>query len=210
MGALSPALLSLTLVPLLVVLAGFRAISGEREDGNLTMLLASGVSPRTLVAGKTAALATVAGAALALKGAIELGALTLAGGSVPIDRFIGLQGVHAVYVVIWVLLTIGISARVRTSQVALSVLLTLWLVNSFVLPRIAGSVGRLAHQEPSTEQFRAAIQHDITYRADGTPWVEGWSKSLVAETPSSDTSRACTRFTVSRRRGTTPCRSPAR
>ena len=182
MSALSPALLSLTLVPLIVVLTGFRAISGEREGGNLSLLLASGVSPRTLVAGKMAALMVVGGAALVVKAGVELGALGFSGTGVPIDRFVGLQLVHAAYVLIWICLTVAISARAISSQVALSVLLTLWLVNSFVLPRVGASVGRLVVQEPSTEQFRAAIQHDITYRPDGTPWVNDWSKTLIAET----------------------------
>jgi ABC-2 type transport system permease protein len=182
MSPLSPALLSLTLVPLIVILTGYRAISGEREGGNLNLVLASGVSPRTLIAGKAAALIVVGASALTIKAGIELAFLAMSGATVPVDRFVGLQLVHAAYVLIWICLTIAISARARSSQMALSLLLALWIVNSFVLPRVGATVGRLAIAEPSTEEFRAAIQHDITYRPDGTPWVNEWSKALVAET----------------------------
>lgn len=184
MSPLSPALLSLTLVPLVIILIGYRAISGEREGGNLSLVLASGVSPRALISGKAAALLVVGVAALAIKAAIELAFVVVAtsGANIPIDRFIGLQLVHAAYMLIWIGLTIAISARARSSQLALSFLLALWIVNSFVLPRVGATVGRLAVAEPSTEEFRAAIQHDITYKADGTPWVNEWSKALVAET----------------------------
>jgi ABC-2 type transport system permease protein len=182
MSPLSPALLSLTLVPLVIILIGYRAISGEREGGNLSLVLASGVSPRVLIVGKAAALLVVGVAALTIKAGIELVFLAMAGTNVPIDRFVGLQLVHAAYVLIWIGLTIAISARARSSQLALSLLLALWIVNSFVLPRVGATVGRLAIAEPSTEEFRAAIQHDITYKADGTPWVNEWSKALVAET----------------------------
>jgi ABC-2 type transport system permease protein len=182
MGQLSPALLSLTLVPLIIAIIGGRAISGEREGGNLSVLLASGVSPRGLVVGKTVALCVVAAVAMVATGAIEIVALSLSGAGVPIERFLGLRLVHASYAFIWVCLALGVSARVRSSQVALSILLTLWLANSLVLPRVAGSVGRLAVREPSTEEFRAAIQHDIAYGPDGTPWAETWSKQLIAAT----------------------------
>jgi ABC-2 type transport system permease protein len=182
MSPLSPALLSLTLVPLVIILIGYRAISGEREGGNLSLVLASGVSPRALIAGKAAALLVVGVAALTIKAGIELVFLAMSGTNVPIDRFIGLQLVHAAYVLIWISLTIAISARARSSQLALPLLLALWIVNSFVLPRVGATVGRLAIAEPSTEEFRAAIQHDITYKSDDTPWVNEWSKALVTET----------------------------
>lgn len=182
MSLLSPAQLALALVPLLVVLAGFRAISGEREGGNLGLLLASGVSPWAILAGKTAALALVGALAIAVKAALEIAALLLSGGAVPVGRLFGLECVHAVYTLIWVFATIGVSARVRSSQTTLSILLALWLANSFVLPRVAASVGRLAVPGPSTEEFRAAIQHDITYRPDGRPWVNDWSKGLIVQT----------------------------
>lgn len=40
LAPLSPALLSLTLIPLLIILFGYRSVSGEREDGNLSTLRA--------------------------------------------------------------------------------------------------------------------------------------------------------------------------
>jgi ABC-2 type transport system permease protein len=179
---LSPSLLSLTLVPLVVILAGFRAISGEREGGSLATLLASGVNPRHLVLGKLVALGAIAVALIGLKTGIESAGLLLTGTAVPIGRLSGIEGVHGAYVMVWVLVTIAVSARVRSSRAALMILLTVWLANSFVMPRIAASIGRLVVAEPSTEQFRAAIQHDISFREDGAAWVADWSKNLISET----------------------------
>jgi ABC-2 type transport system permease protein len=181
-GALSPALLSLTLVPLAIILIGYGAVTRERESGSLGMALASGVSPRALLGGKVAAVAIVAIGIVALKTSIDALGVSLAGATLPIGRLLGVELVHATYALVWVALTIGVSARTRSSQTALSILLTLWVANSFVLPRVAASVGRLVVQEPSTEAFRAAIQHDITYRPDGTPWVANWSQALISET----------------------------
>jgi ABC-2 type transport system permease protein len=117
-----------------------------------------------------------------LKSGIDAAGVALAGDTLPAGRLLGVELVHVVYVLVWVCLAIGVSARVRSSETALSILLALWVVNSFVLPRVAASAGRLVVQEPSTEEFRAAIQHDITYRPDGTPWVAEWSKNLIATT----------------------------
>lgn len=179
---LSPALLALTVIPLLVILAGVAMLSGEREGGNLGLLLGSGTRPRTLVGGKTAALAAIALLLLAIKAAIELAALIFAGQPIAFERFAGVQLVHLAYVLIWVFLTIGLSARVRSTRVALAIAVTFWAVNSFVLPRVAASAGRLFVQEPSIDEFRAAIQHDISFNPDGTPWVNNWSKNLITET----------------------------
>lgn len=182
LGALSPALVSLTLVPLAIVLAGYGAVARERESGSLGLVLASGGSHRAVIMGKAAATATVAAGIIALKVVIDALGVWSAGATMPVGRLLGVELVHAVYALVWVGLAIGVSARARTSQTALSILLALWAVNSFVLPRVASSVGRLVVQEPSAEEFRAAMLHDITYRPDGTPWVADWSRSLVSET----------------------------
>jgi ABC-2 type transport system permease protein len=55
LGTLSPALLSLTIISLMIILAGYGALTRERESGTLGMLLAGGVSPGRLLAGKVAA-----------------------------------------------------------------------------------------------------------------------------------------------------------
>jgi ABC-2 type transport system permease protein len=182
LSPLSSSLMALTLIPLLIILCGVRMLSGEREDGNLSLLLSSGTSPRALVAGKTAALAAIAALLITVKVVIEIAALLSAGLPVEWERVVGVQLVHAGYVAIWVCLVIGLSARVRSTQLALTIALSLWLVNSFVLPRAAASAGRLAVAEPSIDEFRAAIQHDISFNEDGTPWVNEWSKSLISET----------------------------
>lgn len=182
LGTLSPALLSLVLGPLVIVLVGYGAVTRERESGSLSMLLASGVSPRTLVAGKMAAVAMAAAGLMALKTGLDALGVSLADTAMPLGRLLGVELVHAAYLLVWVALSVGVSARARSSQTALAILLTLWVANSFVLPRAAASVGRLVVQEPSLDAFRAAIQHDITYRPDGTPWVNDWSSRLVSET----------------------------
>jgi len=178
----SPAWLALTLLPFVVIAAGHRAISGERETGNLGLLLGSGVSRRALLGGKLLALAGVALALCAAKAAIDLAAIAVVDGTLPWGRWLGLEAVCVAYLGIWVCLAVGASARLGTSQRALMLLLGLWMVNTVVVPRVAASVGRLIEREPSLSEFRAAMQRDITYQPDGRAWVETWSSQLVAQT----------------------------
>ena len=178
----SPAWLALTLLPFVVIVAGHRALSGERESGNLGVLLGTGVSSGTLVAGKVLAVAGVALCLCLAKAAIDLAALLIAGGAPPWGRWLGLEAVHAAYLGVWVCLAVGASARLKTSQRALMLLVAIWMVNTVVVPRVASSIGRLVVQEPSLSEFRAAIQRDITYLPDGRPWVETWSGRLIQET----------------------------
>jgi len=178
----SPSWLGLTLLPFVIIVAGHRAITGERESGNLGLLVATGVSPRILVGGKALALAAVAILLGLARAAIDAAAVIGADATPPWARLAGLEAVHLAYLLVWVCLVVGTSARVRTSQTALMLLLGLWMVNTVVVPRVASSVGRLVVQEPSLSEFRAAIQRDITYLPDGRAWVESWSGRLVQDT----------------------------
>ena len=54
-GRLTPASVLALLLPLLVVVAGFAAVSGEREGGTLGVLLTQGATPAQILAGKVLA-----------------------------------------------------------------------------------------------------------------------------------------------------------
>jgi len=144
--------------------------------------MATGIGPRQILGGKAAALMSIAAVILVAKALLEGVAVWQLGASGDWARYTCLQVLHAVYAAVWVLLVLGVSARVRSSSKTSAVLLALWTASTFVAPRIAGSIGRLVVREPSVEEFRAAIQHDISTREDGTPWVEQWSKQLIEDT----------------------------
>src|SRR5262249_5721137 len=64
-GSLSPAWVLQILFPLLIVILGSNAMSGERERGTLRQLLSLGVPTRNLLLGKTLALASCVAALIA-------------------------------------------------------------------------------------------------------------------------------------------------
>jgi len=182
MAGLSPSLIALSLIPLLLILFGYGLVSKERETGTLAQLLATGIGSGQILWGKAAALAVLGTGLVVTKLLMEAAALVWIGGSVDVARFAGLEVLQWFHAMVWVFLILSISARARASHAALALLLMAWVANGFLLPRVAGSAGRLAAPEPSVEEFRAAMQHDISFREDGKRWVDDWSKSLIAET----------------------------
>jgi len=155
----------LVLLPLFIVLVAFAAFSGEREQGTLRQLMSLGVAKRDLFLGKAAGVAgalalvvipvTVAGvAALALTS--EFGSPLH-----DLSRAALLAVTYFVYFAIVIAVALGVSARLRSSRLALLALLSLWFVNTLMAPRVATDVAAALHPTPSALQFQAAIEKDL-------------------------------------------------
>jgi ABC-2 type transport system permease protein len=180
-GELSPGVVGLALLSLFAVLTGYGVVAADRRDGTLRLLLASGASPLAIVSGKVAGLASAMGILWLVKVVIE----GLAARPASVDqwlRFVAFEGVHLVYAAIWVLIAVSVSTLVRQPGTALALLLLCWIGNTILLPRIASSVVRLALHEPSAAEFSERIRHDISFREDGSEWVNAWSQKLIADT----------------------------
>jgi len=100
---LTPAIAYQLLIPLVLVVAGFGAISREREAGTDRQLVTSGVSPVMIWLGKTTALAGVGGLLLIslLIGIVFSGAVPIVG----LTFFLG----YALYLLVWIFVWIGLS-----------------------------------------------------------------------------------------------------
>jgi ABC-2 type transport system permease protein len=157
-GDLTVALLLQVVLPLVVVLLAFNAFAGERERGTLRQLLSLGVRPRDLVLGKALGL----GAALAVIAvpAAVLGAtaLVLTGPVAGVSRFALLTLVYAVYLTLFLLLTLGISARSSSPRLALVVMLGVWGVNCLLAPRALADFAAARHPLPEPVAFKARLK----------------------------------------------------
>jgi ABC-2 type transport system permease protein len=164
LAQMSPAFVLTALLPLLVIALGFSSVSRERESGTLRMLHGAGLSARWLLAGKAAALLVVAGSlvALAMIASFMLTWWNGAGNADALKRFalIGVSGL--VYIAIFVLLTLAVSCRVRSSRTTLFVLLAIWLAWTFVVPRLGAATAASATELPTPDEFWQAIRHDYT------------------------------------------------
>jgi ABC-2 type transport system permease protein len=153
------------LVPLFIVLMTFSAFAGEREQGTLRQLLSLGVSPRALALGKAAGIALALALILvpaAILGVVAL-ALTSNTGAIAADpaRAALLVIFYLIYFAIIVAVSLGVSARARSSRVALIVLLTFWFANSLLASRLISDLASWLHPTPSAVEFQKAMEADL-------------------------------------------------
>lgn len=163
-GQLTPAFVLQVVAPLLLVFLGYGALARETERGTMRLLMLQGVTRAQIVAGKLLALATVA--LLAALPAM-LGFALIAGqpGALALPMLVIALG-YLVYLALWVLLILLVSALVRRSRDALLALVALWAVAVVLLPRVAPDVASAAVPLQNRLQTDIAIARDLRRMGD--------------------------------------------
>jgi ABC-2 type transport system permease protein len=153
------------LIPLLIVLLTFNALSAERESGTLRQLLSLGVAPSTLARGK--ALGVAGGLALLLVPASLIGAaaLTTAAGTTDmaaaLPRMAWMALGYLLYFSIFVGVSLAVSAVAPSSRAALIVLLGFWMFNGLIAPRVASDIAKAARPTPSAFTFASNLEQAL-------------------------------------------------
>ncbi|MEE4381429.1 MAG: DUF3526 domain-containing protein [Pseudomonadales bacterium] len=145
-GSFSPAFVVQTLVPLVLILVGAGAVAGERTRGTALVMLAQGLAPGSLLLGKALALAGLAAVAVAPLALV--GAVLVATGQEALGPVLLLVGGHGLYLLVWVGITVAVSALARTPASALAALLVCWALAVVLAPRIAAEVAASAVEVP--------------------------------------------------------------
>ena len=166
-GRLTPASVLALLLPLLVVVAGFAAVSGEREGGTLGVLLTQGATPAQILGGKVLATGAV-GALATLPVALAVAVMAGPGldGSASGMRLGALAAIYGIYLAGWVLVTVLVSAVRTSSRSALAQLLALWLVICVAAPRVAASVAGALYPLPSRAELTAQVEQALNEVGD--------------------------------------------
>ena len=172
LGALTAAQVLQYLVPLLIILLAFGALAGEREQGTLRQLLATGISRRDLALGK--ALGVAGALALLLIPAAIVGSAAITLGSTgpaatPFARGTVLAAGYLAYFGVFVALSLAISAWVRSARTALVALLGVWVLNGLVAPRVAVDLSKWLHPTPSAVEFARTMEREVR---SGVPGIE--------------------------------------
>ncbi len=161
-GEVTAAVTLQLLVPLLIILLTYSAFAGEREAGTLRQILSLGISPRDLALGKAiGAMGPLIALLLSatLGGVIVLSLNTsseLQKFSLPRLALMALS--YLIYFVIFVCLGLIVSARARTAQRALVILLAFWFVTCLLLPRVAMTLAKQIHPTPTARQFVEEVE----------------------------------------------------
>lgn len=153
------------LLPPFIVLMTFSAFAGEREQGTLRQLLSLGVNRRDLTLGKALGVSAALGLILAPATVFGVMALTLSSdeGLLAGDpgRAALLGVIYLAYFAILIAVSLGASARAKSSRLALVVLLTFWFANSLVATRAVSDVASALYPTPSSVEFQKALDVDM-------------------------------------------------
>ncbi len=157
---LSPAWILQYAAPLFLFLILFAAIAGEREQGTLRQMLASGVTARTLAFGKL--LGAAIGVLLIVAPALIIGLLVAgfgAGVALPdtAARVLGLVLSYAAFLLAVGGVALGISALVREKRTALLALVTVWAAAFVFLPRMAATLALAVHPLPDSTSLAESL-----------------------------------------------------
>lgn len=158
-GELTPAFVLQTLAPLLVIFLAYGSVAGERERGTLRLLAAQGLGSAPLLIGKLAAYGGVAALILAPAAVALLIAMVL--GWAPPGPVLLLILIYGLYLAIWAVMAILISALARRSRDALILLVSLWMVLVVLIPRTLPEAAALQTQTPTRIETDIAIHEDL-------------------------------------------------
>lgn len=162
-GELTPAFVLQTLAPLLVIFLAYGAVAGERERGTLRLMAAQGLAPSHMLAGKLAAYGGVVGLILA-PAALALLVAALVGWAPPGPALL-LVLIYGLYLAIWAMAAVLISALARRSRDALIVLVSIWMVLVVLIPRtLPEAAARLP--APTRIETDIAIHEDLAKIGD--------------------------------------------
>jgi ABC-2 type transport system permease protein len=159
-GDLSIAAVLRMLAPLLVIVVGFAAFSGEREAGTLRQLLSLGVRPSDLLLGK--AIGVAAALLVVLVPALCLGVVAVVLGPEGLVRDELTRGglmvlVYGLYLGGFLFLTLAVSAWSRSSRTALVVLFVFWAMSVLVLPRAVSDEAKALYPTEAA----VALRHEL-------------------------------------------------
>ena len=165
-GDLSPAWVLQTLLPLVIILAGFGAIAMDRENGTLRLQRIQGVTTTRLVAGKFLALATLGTlVVIAVIATVTLLVAWDGGWSSDLGvRAVGAAALYSIYIILIASVTVAASAFVESARGALVALLACWIIGVVLAPRLAAEQASQTHPTLAAGDFWSEV---LRLRAEG-------------------------------------------
>jgi ABC-2 type transport system permease protein len=161
-GGLSPATMLQLFAPLLVILCGFSAFSGERARGLLRQELAAGVPPAALMAGRLGGLGVTVGLLLSIATLASLLALVWSGGGPSeFSALLWMMLGYSLYLLTFAALTLAASAAFASARTTLVVLLAFWATATLFVPRIAPTIADTMAPTLSGPAFEAAVTKEV-------------------------------------------------
>lgn len=180
---LSPAWLTVTLLPLVLIGLGFASLAREREGGQWRQMTASGVTASSVLRGKARLLLGLGlGIALLFTVPAVVGSSGLPSPGDAITRWLLIFVAVLLYAAAMVGVTLAVSAGSRTTRGALLGLVAFWMLSVVLAPRLAASAAEALSPAPSTTAFASQVTTDLEQGIDGHSSSDERTKQLEAAT----------------------------
>lgn len=173
-GELTAVVILQLLIPLFIILLGFPAFAGEREQGTLRQLLSLGVDSREIALGKALGIAGALALVLIPAAIIGTAALALAaigssgdGLTASFGRFAVMVVSYLLYFTIFLAVALAASAYLKTAQIALLALFAFWIFNGLFVPRVAADVAQKVYPNQTAAEFWGSVDKDLKEGIDG-------------------------------------------
>lgn len=188
-GEMTMALALQVFIPLLISFFCFSAVTREKEEGTLPMLLSQGLSMRTILLGKIGGGLLVVFAIVVPPIALFALILSLKAGfeidREAMTRALFLIGAYGLYFGLWVAGAVLVSSLHRQSRNALLTLLGIWVLGCILMPKSLPALASHLYPVPSKAELDARIHEEIQKGIDGhnpaDPRVEILKKALLAQ-----------------------------
>lgn len=169
-GEISLAMVLQIILPLVIIFTGFSAVSEDRENGTLKLVLIQGAGWKEIILGKTLGLLAFSSVIVVPVFLIILALLTISfngvGDSDLIVRYAASVLIYLTFIFVVSVGTILVSATSSSSKSSLMKLLGLWLLLAIVLPRTTQALGSYFFPAPARIEFETAIEEDIIKAGD--------------------------------------------
>lgn len=183
-GTLSINFVLLYLFPLIIILITYNSYTKEIEHQTFTLLKSQGVKPIKLVIGKW--MASFLPVFIFITVLFLIIGIVLSGiENLSFFSWNGLMALYASYMIYYMVIisiTLLVSMWSKSSGTSLVSCLVVWIVFSFITPKIATNFANKNHPYPSKTEFLAGIEEDKKNGLDGhNPWNKA-AKKLKEET----------------------------
>lgn len=148
--------------PLLVILIGFGAFSGERARALLQQELAAGVNPQVLLLGRLVGLGAIVGIMLALFLGVGAVLLLFAGSGADglLTLLFSTTG-YALYLFAFLALTLAASLLCRSARSALASLLAIWVLVVWIVPVATPGIVAAVHPTPTGPELEEQVANTV-------------------------------------------------
>jgi ABC-type transport system involved in multi-copper enzyme maturation permease subunit len=150
------------LFSLYVILLGYNAISGEKEDGTLRLVLSNSVGRMRLLIAKYVSIVSAAAAALVAGGLVDLAIIAVLAPQIltaySLSRIVLVLIMALAYVSLFTFLSLLVSALIHRSSLVLLTLLAVWVLFSVVIPSTAAVLMEKLSSAPREIQAARMLQ----------------------------------------------------